>query len=357
MKSWLPVFILFSFFQNVSSRPINIADKRLVTPPPRIIRTCCSFGVDVKVAVVPFLRYNDITGPEYIGPHTFLGSKQEGNGIVYTQKGGFVDIGHLRDQADWTAFLYNMIRKNQEDQKNLFQIKLGYEGGPKVLKLAITPLMSSEDIMIIAGRIAYDLSVWHEIGTWNGTSLIPLLPERYSAFSIEDGYSNLLGIRLGIEALKSKSSFEDAMTREINDLLANLEVLPTKEDTYNAMMQVEGDWWSRRAKLPSMKVMKKRDFNVYPCISPTLLDGSENAETNLCLPELPTLGDPNKFYRIQIELNNKFPKKEIFGDENIKYITQKDFPTLIHYAAEQSKKFYDPLVYRPDPAKHHRKQF
>lgn len=348
MRHYLIVFYVFLSIPLIS-RPLDWADKKLASPPPRIIRTCCSFGVDVKMAGLPFVRYNDITGLDLIGPHKYLGSRQEGNGILYTKLGGFVDIGHVRDQADWTAYLYHLIMKNRGEGELSFTHKLGYEGGPKVLQIIIPADLDDGDIMTLAGRIAYDLSVWHEIGTWNGTSLIPMLPERYSAFSIEDAYSNLLGVRLGIDALKSSLPFEEAMTQLLKDKLVDLQALPTLEETHQAMLSVEGDWWSNRVKLPNAKVIKKRQFGIYPCIQPTLLPIDaplpEDVPT-LCLPLLSFNADPNQFYSIYIQLNNKFPVKDIFAKNFTGIITQRDFPTLIHYAALESEKKYGDLVYK-----------
>jgi len=348
MRQFLFVFYVLLCIP-LSGRPLDWSDKKLASPPPRIIRTCCSFGVDVKMAGLPFVRYNDITGLNLIGPHKYLGSRQEGNGILYTSLGGFVDIGHVRDQADWTAYLYHLIMKNRGEGQLSFTHKLGYEGGPKVLQIIIPAAMDDSDIMILAGRIAYDLSVWHEIGTWNGTSLIPMLPERYSAFSIEDAYSNLLGVRLGIEALKSNLPFEEAMTQLLKNKLAELHALLTLEETHQAMLSVEGDWWSNRVKLPNAKVIKKRQFGIYPCIQPTLLPVDAHRLEDipaLCLPLLSFNADPNQFYSIYIQLNSKFPVEEIFAQNFNGIITQRDFPMLINYAAQESEKKYGTLVYK-----------
>jgi Protein of unknown function (DUF4056) len=37
---------------------------------------------------------------------------------------------------------------------------------------------------------------WHEIAIWYGWANVPMFSERPSAFSPEDMYSNLLGIRI-----------------------------------------------------------------------------------------------------------------------------------------------------------------
>ena len=48
----------------------------------------------------------------------------------------------------------------------------------------------------LAQWIAFQLSTWHEIATWFGWSALSIFPEEASAFSPEDLYSNLLGIRI-----------------------------------------------------------------------------------------------------------------------------------------------------------------
>ena len=75
--------------------------------PRRIIRTCCSFGTEMQLFAIPGIKLTETTCIEKIGPHHYLGDPNEENGIIYTRRGGFIDMGHLRDQADWTAFLYN----------------------------------------------------------------------------------------------------------------------------------------------------------------------------------------------------------------------------------------------------------
>ena len=87
----------------------NLSTRALSLPPPRVIRTCCAFGSDLHLMIFPILKYTDITSVNLLGPHGYLGNAGEGNGIIYTRRGGFVDMAHLRDQADWTAYLYSRI--------------------------------------------------------------------------------------------------------------------------------------------------------------------------------------------------------------------------------------------------------
>src|SRR5665648_192829 len=87
----------------------DLSSRLLSLPPHRVIRSCCAFGSDLRLMMVPILKYTDITSVDQLGPHSYLGNDGEGNGIIYTQRGGFVDMGHLRYQADWTAYLYSRI--------------------------------------------------------------------------------------------------------------------------------------------------------------------------------------------------------------------------------------------------------
>jgi hypothetical protein len=336
MRILILFLISFSLF---AKAPQNV---NLKNPPPRIIRTCCSFGVDVKVAAMPFVKITDVTSFEQMGKHQFLGSKEEHNGIIYTQKGGFIDMGHLRDIADFTAYLYLLIQSKQDQGE--YMLKLGNEGGIKTLILNIPGDFPNEDAVHLAGKIAYDLSVWHEISTSYGASFIPMVPERYSSFSVEDAYSNLTGVVLGMKALLSENEYESEMSKNISETLVNLEAVNGEAATKEAMNAVKDIWWSGKAKLPSRKVLIKRQFEVYGCVYPLLIDHEkiENSEDNkVCVPEFSSTNEPlNKYYSLSIKANFKIPLKKVFG-ENVKEkntITQLDFPALIKYAEEETFK-------------------
>lgn len=330
------LFISFSLFAKAPK------DVNLKNPPPRIIRTCCSFGVNVKVVGVPFVKYTEVTSPELIGEHKYLGNKAENNGIIYTRKGGFIDMGHLRDIADFTAFLYLYIQK--ERQRGIFSLKLGNEGGMKTLNFNVPENLTDEDVVHLAGKIAYDLSVWHEISTSYGASFIPLVPERYSSFSVEDAYSNLLGVHLGMQSILGDGEYETEMTKNVRVTLENLDAVQDRGSTIAAMNAVKDIWWSGKAKLPSRKVLIKRQFDVYDCVFPMLVDAetAQNSDQNkVCVPLLSSDNLPlNNYYSLSIKANFKIPVEKVFGvhvkEKNT--ITQLDFPSLIEYAEEETFK-------------------
>lgn len=281
----------------------------------------------------------EITSLEKIGPHHYLGDTNEENGIIYSRLGGFIDMAHLRDQSDWTAYLYTQMLDNKE--KGNLSLVLGHEGGEKTLDVIIPSDFDSLDMIHLAGKIAYDLSVWHEIATWFGASTIPFIPERYSSFSIEDPYSNLLGVTIGIQALQSDLPYEQAMTQIIKKYLNDLNAVSNEEETYLAMEAVRNIWWTRDKKLPSSKVLLQRQLQVYPCLRPWLVPGwnTENQSVSeLTVPEMTSDGQAlGRFYELDFKLNYKFPFRKIFPERKERSITQNDFDRLLAEVAIELK--------------------
>lgn len=331
--SWVTtiVFLLFSFFQ-IQAKPPDLTAEELATPPPRIIRTCCSFGANLGIAGIPFVKRTDITSIAEIGPHRFLGGNREGNGNIYTRRGGFIDLGHLRDCADWTAWLYSRIESNYR-HRDQNPISLGTEGGTKTLELHLPLSSDSVDSYQLAGKIAYDLSLWHEIATWFGASYVPLLPERYSSFSPEDLYSNLLGVHIAIRALKSDQNYDEAMTILIAETLDSLECVATEADTYAAMEKVNNLWWTSEKRLPSKNVLLKRYLDTNPALEPWLIPDDEgfSEPRKLSKPD----AELNNDYRLAIKLNHKFPLKAIPITRSHRTVTQNDFGLLMRYIQKE----------------------
>lgn len=329
----ISLFISIVFSWNADGKGLTTNSKKLKTPP-RIIRTCCAFGSDVGIVGIPFFRYTEVTSIDEIGKHAYLGDRDERNGILYTCKGGFVDLGHLRDQADWTAYMHYMITHHKGEK---ITIKLGREGGVKRLTLMVPDTISNDDAVRLAGRIAYDLSVWHEIATWYGVSAVPLVPERYSAFSIEDDYSNLLGVNLSMKAIKSDQPYEEAMTGVLAQTLDNLGVVSSEKETLDAMEQVENEWWTRDKKLPSRKILMVRDISTYTGASPRLVPGWCESDDPVAV-DLPLETEENQpltdFYELDFKMNGKFPYRKIFPDKKGRGITEKDFQVLLEKVTE-----------------------
>lgn len=323
-----------------SAKSPDLTKKELSVPPPRIIRTCCGFGVEIGFVAVPFARKTDITSVEIMGTHQFLGHRNEKNGIVYTRRGGFLDLGHLRDCADWTAYLYDLIKSSQTDP-SLSKIDLRNEGGTKSLELNIPKDFSDEQIIDVAGKIAYDLSVWHEISTWFGARYVPLVPEKFSSFSPEDMYSNLMGVHMGMRAIKSELPYNEAMTDELFRMLDSLEVVQTENETFDAMLAVNQVWYTNNKRYPSNKITLKRYMELNTYLIPWIVPGTEssNAPYPLKKPEN-SLSD---YYKLELKLNYRFPVDSVLGEKRNKVITQKDFDAFISYIQKEWAKEEDSL--------------
>lgn len=342
MQKKILIGILFVIFHQtfLFAKAPAIRIEKKENKPHRIIRTCCSFGTDMRLLAVPGFKLTEITSLEQIGPHHYLGDDNEKNGIIYTRRGGFIDMGHLRDQSDWTAYIYMQLIENKNNGK--LQLELGYEGGEKVLSVRISPTLTNEDLIKLSGKIAYDLSVWHEIATWFGASTIPFVPERYSSFSVEDAYSNLLGVYIGEKALLSDLPYEEAVTQMIEETLNNLEAVSSETETRMAMEDVMDLWWTRKKPLPSGKVLLQRQLDVYPCLQPWLVPGwagPNQAKADLEVPAFASNGvELNKYYQLEFKLNHKFPFKKMFPDRRTRTVTQNDFDTLISRIREDLDK-------------------
>ncbi len=332
MKNLIFLYALFFFILNAfQASPLKPESVDLDSHPPRIIRTCCMFGFRVGVFGIPFLRLSAITSMEKMGQHHFLGGSSENNGVVYTRRGGFIDMGHLRDNADWTAWLYSLLEANRGD--TLIERDLGYEGGEKRLRIFLPTEISDRDLLLLAGRIAYDLAVWHEIATWYGVSSVPLVSEQYSSFSVEDTYSNLQGILLGMEAIRHDLPYNEAMTRLVAKRLGELEAVDSKEETVAAMERVRDVWWTRIKRYPSSKVVMLRNVHPYEPVYPLLVEPAKEspvANPPLLLPAVTLAGDSlSHYYTLSVCVNHKFPLKRLFPGNSDTQVTQHDFPRFL----------------------------
>lgn len=339
MKTILTVLLL----SGLLSFPLEKKSKTTLKQPANIIRTCCAFGYDLSVARIPFLKKSDITDGKDLGNHQYLGNPTENNGIVYTKHGGFIDIGHLRDYADWTFFLYEML-KNAEGPSEL---ALGKEAGSKSLNILIDPRNTEVDLYQLAGSMAYDISKWHEIATWFGSSYLPLVPEAYSSFSPEDLYSNRLGIEIGIEALKSPKDFDTAVSEILRKWMERLEVVSSEAETYTAMEDVHNQWWTREKALPNKRILLKRHFGDDTKLTPWLTSLYPDAKP-LSLEKFDAKLDD--YYELKIEISSKIRISDFEGVDQ-EYVSQRDFDRLTAII-----KLQDDILQRKIQERHDSKQ-
>lgn len=304
--------------------------------PPRIIRACCAFGYDLKLWGIPFVSIDQVISIDDLEMHQYMGDKKEGVGTIYTKKGGFIDLGHVRDQIDWTRFLYATILNSQG--KGEVVLPLRREAGQKSLRLSVPAELSKSDCILIAGKIAYDFSLWHEISTWYGASTIPFIPEKFSSFSVEDVYSNLLGVHIGMKTLHSRQPFNEAATKLLSSTLDSLGAVATAKETYDAYDAIHNKWYTNRKRIPSSYITLKRDRDVLDVCRPWVLPRQSNVNDLIRL-EVPRLTTQKElltnYYQFTIDLNHKIPVDQIFPDKVTRVINQNDFEVILDTIARE----------------------
>jgi len=274
----------------------DIAAEIPVIPYPRALRPCCAFGADLTVEIglvpVPGVEIGNLLEPDGIGNHRYDNGAlsferkdprgfvdQEHNGLVYTCRGGFIDLAHVRDNADNTLALAAAIARG-------LRTGVALEVPPQgaALRVRVRPL-SSEAIekygtlplaTAAAQWVAYQLSIWHEIATFYGYAALASWPEKLSSFSPEDLYSNQLGARIAggiIHAKGARSSLEYDLSMDawLERALERLDAVPLA-DSQQAMRALDGAWWDSHKRIPDWTLVMRRHFDVGPYLAPWVLE-------------------------------------------------------------------------------------
>jgi len=208
--------------------------------------------------------------PEYMGSHEYGGRGTERTGIVYTCSAGHIDIAHVRKAADWTAYLTANVGEQLKRGESEFEFKFKE---PSVYSVQLTYPESWEELS--AGEkdaIIHDISIglgqyfayvgctWHEILTWFGYRSVGIYPEFPSAFSWEDCFSDLLGIHIGVKALRdTEHTYNEAMTLALRRELEELGV-QSRQTAMRASQKVRGRWFS--GNFLFLVNIKARNFDI-----------------------------------------------------------------------------------------------
>jgi hypothetical protein len=295
-------------------------------------------------------------GPENIGHHSFggvgagkrkNGFSREQNGLTFSCKAGFIDLAHLRDNADWTAHLIWLLPKYLGTGQFA---AVRREGGAKrglffpELPASEIRSLTESDIALIAQKISYEFSVWHEIITGLGAHVTaPFVKEISSSFSVEDSFSNLLGTWLGARAALDARPYNDAMTEVLAETLEELRALPL-EKTIEAHQAVKDIWWRQRI-FPFKGVGMKRQMQVYGELKPFIPAATgkfgcspSDQPITLAVPGV----ELDRYFQIRIVPNRPTGRKirKILG-RRVGFLTQKDFPALIEGVRERFSHFLE----------------
>ena len=127
----------------------------------------------------------------------------------------------------------------------------------------------------MAQWLALHLSTWHEVASWYGFAEVAFWPEKMSAFSPEDHYSSVVGIKLAGGILQSNDAADElaygrAMNAWIKVALERMQVT-SKQDATTAMYAVAGRWWDQTKRLPDWQLLLRRNFEVATSLQPWLV--------------------------------------------------------------------------------------
>jgi len=272
---------------------------------PTRLRPCCVFannaGVNVGSVPVPGYEVENVLDISELGTHSYnngalsLQPPTEGRGVVtdeasgmlYTCRGGFIDIAHVRDNADRTFYLTAQIGRLPATGGT---IPLSDEGGKRRVIVHPLPegLVRAHGIRAVTTGLAewldFQASIWHEIATWYRWSSTAF-SEQPSAFSPEDLYSNLLGAKIAGEVIRrhgaaTEGDYDRSVTEILKDALARLGPLPKKGSEF-AFEYVDGIWWDSSKRVPDNRLVRHRNFDTGPKIYPWKLADAQKSDALL----------------------------------------------------------------------------
>ena len=336
---------------------------------PRALRPCCAFGVDLKVelhqVLIPGVELTNIVDPDDLGRHRydngFLSMRaddprgivdDERNGLAYTCRGGFIDLAHVRDNADNTIAIAAALGRTLETGTT---VTVPPQGATIRIRLRPVPAdaIRRHDRMqlAVAGAewVAFQLSIWHEIATFYGYAALPQWPEKISAFSPEDLYSNQLGVRIAGAIVLGKQASSDleydvSMDAWIAGTLKRLVAVPPAASRA-AMHAVDGLWWDSTKRIPDWTLVRRRQFETVILRPWRIEDATPRPRAPMAAlatchdEEVPLVlqvadgfaGVPFRDYlTVEVEVDDALAKAGFpFPHRGSRLVTQEDFPPII----------------------------
>ena len=361
----------------------HFADQ-LTDPEAKKRRNFSQFGYGLSFFTVPLFPITDILDPDDLGQHSYgKPDIKENNGALYTCRGGFLDISHMRASADWTVYVtFRIITEGKG-------FDLPYEGGDLHLSFKNLNTLSLDDIASMSQRIAFERLEWHEIASWHYHQPNYTFDERQSAFTPEDTYSNFIGSMIGrnitlrILTKREEFSYSQIATEEIAKVIKMLEPVKSKKETRDAFDIVDRNkqlslpeaernkdvWWDSKIIFRDERYVFKRYINIGPAMSPWLVPNQEKVgclvntkpQTYTVPYHTKTGANLNNYYTFYIRPDSLlfFSKREhkllhpVFAP-----FTSREMPRIRDFVAREMQKELTPGFSRrdkKDPEKHYKK--
>ncbi len=263
---------------------------QLTDPQKKNRRTFAQFGYNLYQFQVPIFAVTKFIVPGKFGyqsygqPHR----RTEKNGALYTCRGGFIDVSHVRTAIDWTVFLTFTLLQDTAS------MELPWEAGTLQLTFRNTASLPVEDIAAMAQKIAFERLTWHEIASWHYHKPYHKLTEQHSTFTPEDNYSNLLGTvigrRVALRMIRDTTlSYSLVASDEIDKMIDTLQPMHTIKQSkraydivdLNKQRKLDQDsrncdvWYDSRTVFHDQRYIFKRDMNTGPTMPPWLVPRAE----------------------------------------------------------------------------------
>ncbi len=301
--------------------------------------------------------------PEHLGKHGYTNGWSEKIGLVYTCRGGFIDLGHLRDAADRTAYCAKITLEKLMggDTKFSFRvlepsqyfITINYPDN--WAELPNKEEIASEASIVLGQYFAYITMVWHEIITWYGYKCTAFFSEYISSFSWEDIYSDVIGTHLAAEALRKEGyDFDNAMTILIDQELQDLMVKPANV-AKSAEQKIARKWYE--GFIYPFVFLKKRNLDIGlddDCITPWLVPGTcpDSKPRLYPVPNIDFLFENG--FSVEVEIEPKIIEsykflKIIYPDGGGKYVKPSiHFPVIMEHITNIEIERHGPEVIIPE---------
>lgn len=193
-----------------------------------------------------------------LGSHCYLtgDAGETSRGVVYTTRGGFLDVAHIRNTVDLTAYIHARVSHAMQrgwscvrftaHEPSVYTVDLRYPASWDDLDASERARVVDEAAIRLSQRLALEAMTWHEILTWHGYKSMGVFSEEGSAFTYEDGPSHAVGVLIAGEALRRSAGvggdFDAEVTVLLDQTLADLGIVG-KEELEEAIAAVKGDWW------------------------------------------------------------------------------------------------------------------